>query len=215
MDLFYCIAISLVGLFLLIINCGLYLYTYSGKDRLYKSFTLYLIVLAFYETVCTVVGILKPGQNVYLVHYNFNFQFLLLSLFFYQILQGDFFKKMIIFNLLAVWLLLAIQYYHDPGLYWRFNIPEIVGISLLLICYALIHIYQNLGETKQYFYVSIGVVLFYLCGSIIFMSGNLDLVIWQKPYLDIWVFNSLFFIAFQILTFKEWRYVNRPKLAHD
>lgn len=200
-----CIAISLIGLFFLFINSLLYLKTIKGKDKAYKAFTSYLVVLFIYETICTVVGILKPNENIFLSHYNFNFQFLLLSLFFYLLIKNRIIKRVILLNLVIVWSLLAIQYYHQPQLYWQFNIPEIVTISLVLIGYSLIYLYQTLGEEKRFYYVSIGIILFYLCGSIIFMSGNLELVFCYQPYIDIWVLNSLFFITFQWLTFKEWK----------
>ena len=206
-----CISISILGLLFLILNSFLYLKSIKGKDKLYKSFTSYLIVLSFYETVCTVVGILKPNENVFLSHFNFNFQFLLLSVFFYLIFENKNLKKLVVTVLFLVWIFLAIQYSQQPELFWKFNIPEIVTISLILISYSLIHLYENLGEEKKYYYVSIGIILFYLCGSLIFMSGNLELVFCYKPYIDIWVLNSLFFITFQFLVFKEWKLLNKNK----
>jgi hypothetical protein len=44
-----------------------------------------------------------------------------------------------------------------------------------------------------------------LCSSIIFMSGNLELVFFYEPYIDIWVFNSILYIIYQLLVFKEWK----------
>ncbi|WP_320814319.1 hypothetical protein [Flavobacterium sp.] len=102
-------------------------------------------------------------------------------------------------------------YFDDPGLYWKFNLFEIVTISFVTLVYTLIHLYNNLGEEKNYFYFTIGVSMYMLSTSIIFLLGNVELVFMKEPYIDIWVFNSIFFIVYQFLIFKEWRYLNLLK----
>jgi hypothetical protein len=53
--------------------------------------------------------------------------------------------------------------------------------------------------------------MYMLSTSIIFLLGNVELVFIKDPYIDIWVFNSIFFIVYQFLIFKEWRYLNLRK----
>jgi hypothetical protein len=75
-------------------------------------------------------------------------------------------------------------------------------------------LYNSLGAERRYFYFAIGLIMYLLCTSIIYMSGQYELVFVRKPYIDIWVFNSIFFIVYQILLFKEWRMLNRNKTTH-
>jgi hypothetical protein len=198
-------SISLVGLLLLIMNSILFLSRLSGKGKLYLTLTIYLIALSVVETFCNIMGFLNPNSNLFLSHFYFNFQFLFLSFFYYKLFKTKILKKLVGVTFIVVWIVLAVQYYLNPALFWQFNLPEILSISFILIIYSLIHLYNNLGEKKRYFYFAIGLIMYLLCSSIIFMSGNLELVFWQDPYIDIWIFNSLLYIVYQLLIFKEWK----------
>lgn len=203
--LYFVFSISLIGLLLLIVNGFLFTKESKGKNKQYLVLTIYLITLSVIETICNYIGFFKPGNNLFLSHFYFNFQFIFLSFFFYQLFKSDLLKKVVIVLFISVFTFLGIQYYLKPQLFWGFNIPEILSISFILIAYALIHLYNTLGEAKSYYYFCIGLIMYLLCSSIIFMSGKFELVFSQDPYIDIWIFNSLFYIVYQILIFKEWK----------
>lgn len=198
-------SISVFGLILLIVNSFLFVKKLAGKDQLYRILTIYLVTLSVVETFCNVIGILKPNSNLFISHFYFNFQFLFLSFFFYKLFNSPILKKLVVITLVVIWGILAVQYYQTPTLFWQFNLFEILSISFILIGYALIHLYNSLGEEKKYFNFSIGLIMYLLCSSIIFMSGNLELVFFYEPYIDIWIFNSLLYIVFQIFILKEWK----------
>jgi hypothetical protein len=203
--MYFVFSISLVGLFFLIINSILFTKKLNGKDNLYRTLTVYLITLSVVEVFCNALGILKPNANLFISHFYFNFQFLFLSFFFYKLFKTQILKKVIIINFIVFWVILVIQYYLHPALFWQFNLFEILVISFILISYSLIHLYNSLGEEKKYFYFTIGLIMYLLCSSIIFMSGNLELVFYHDPYIDIWIFNSIFYIVYQWFIFKEWK----------
>jgi hypothetical protein len=198
-------SISLVGLILLVINSILFVTKLSGKGKLYIILTIYLVSLSVEEIFCNIMGVLKPGSNLFLTHFLFNFHFIFLSFFYFKLFKSPVLKKMVWVTFIVVWIVLAVHYCLNPALFWQFNLPEILSISFILIIYSLIHLYNNLGEEKRYFYFAIGLIMYLLCSSIIFMSGNLELVFWLDPYIDIWIFNSLLFIVYQLLIFKEWK----------
>lgn len=198
-------SISVFGLILLIVNSFLFVKKLAGKDQLYRILTIYLVTLSVVETFCNVIGILKPNSNLFISHFYFNFQFLFLSFFFYKLFNSPILKKLVVITLVVIWGILAVQYYQTPTLFWQFNLFEILSISFILIGYALIHLYNSLGEEKKYFNFSIGLIMYLLCSSIIFMSGNLELVFYYEPYIDIWIFNSILYIVYQILILKEWK----------
>ena len=104
------------------------------------------------------------------------------------------------------------MYLYDLESFWQFNLFEIAATSLLLLVYAFIHFYKTLGESKKLFYLNIGMVLYVLCSSLIFLFGNYNLVFIEDPYIDIWIFNTLFYIIYQVLIFIEWSYINKNGL---
>jgi hypothetical protein len=203
-NLYLVFSVSLIGLLLLILNAILFTKESKGKNKQFLVLTIYLVTLSVIETICNYIGFFKPGNNLFLSHFYFNFQFIFLSFFFYQLFKSTVLKKIIVLTFISVYTFLAVQYCLKPEIFWGFNLPEILAISFILISYSLIHLYNTLGEAKSYYYFCIGLIMYLLCSSIIFMSGKFELVFSQDPYIDIWIFNSLFYIVFQILIFKEW-----------
>ncbi|MBK0370370.1 hypothetical protein [Flavobacterium agrisoli] len=106
--------------------------------------------------------------------------------------------------------LLVIQYANDPELYWRFNLVEVGLTSIPLILYALIFLIQNLQKsTHTYFYFCNGLIVYLTSSACIFLTGNSDSVLFTEPFvLDFWFFNSLFYILYQFLIYKEWKFLN-------
>jgi hypothetical protein len=213
-DLLLVFCISLIGLFGLIVNAILYTIKLPGKDRNYRILTTYLVVLSVEEIICNIMGITKPNSNLFLNHFHFNIQLVFLSMLFYRLFTNAALKKVVMVMPVVIMLGLSIKYISTPSSFWQFYVPEITIISLLLIFYSLIHLYNSLGAERRYFYFAIGLIMYLLCTSIIYMSGQYELVFVRKPYIDIWVFNSIFFIVYQILLFKEWRMLNRNKTTH-
>ena len=204
--------ISIVGLVFLLINSIFFIKKNKGKDKVYKCLTFYLSSLFVIELVCHIIGISKPNSNFFLSHYYFIIQFIVLSLFFYQLLNDKIMKQFIVFNLFAVASVLFFQYYNNPELYWQFNVLEIALTSIILIFYCIVHFYKHLKTTYEYFFFCFGLTFYLTSSMLIFLSGNTTLVFFEDPfYMDIWVFNSLFYILYQYLVFKEWRFLTKGK----
>lgn len=203
--------VSLVGLFFLLINSISFYKTRKNKDIHYAILMVYLICLFVNELLCNIIGFYAPGSNFFLSHYYFIFQFIILSIFFRSLLPNPILKKAILFFLVAVLILLAIQYYKTPDLYWRFNLLEIGVTSVLLVTYALIYLIQNFKNVKSnYIYFSNGLIIYLVSSSTIFLSGNTESILFTEPFvLDFWFFNSLFYILYQFLIFKEWKTLNK------
>ena len=204
--------ISIAGLLFLLFNSILFIKTRKGKDKNYKCLTFYLAILFIVELACNIIGISKPNSNFFLSHYYFIIQFIVLSLFFHQIFDNKKLKVFIFFNLIVIGFILAYQYYNTPNLYWEFNLLEIGLTSSLLIFYSIIYFYRHLKSTFDYFYFCFGLTFYLTSSMLIFLSGNTTLVFFEKPfYFDIWLFNSLFYIFYQFMVFKEWRFLNKEK----
>lgn len=207
--------VSLVGLFFLLVNSIRFYTTRKGKDIRYRIIMVYLIFLFIEELLCNIIGFCYPGSNFFLSHYYFIFQFIALSIFFYNLFSSIALKRMILFFLVLVLVLLTVQYAVTPGLYWRFNLFEIGIISALLILYGLIFVVRNFKIAQpDYVYFCNGLIIYLASSLSIFLSGNTDSVIFTEPFvLDFWFFNSLFYILYQILIFKEWKALNHKAVA--
>lgn len=199
-------SISLIGLFLLFINSVLFLKFRKAKDIVYSYIMYYLIVQFLVELCCNIIGILYPNKNFFLSHYYFVIQFIVLSLFFYQVFKNKLLKRIVYINLGIVLFILCFQYYKTPSLYWEFNNFEIGVTSILLILYSIVYFFENLKESYKYHFFCYGLTFYLMSSCLIFLTGNTQLVFMNEPvYLDIWIFNSLFFILFQIFIYKEWK----------
>jgi len=213
---FFGFALSVFSLFLLLINAILF----SSKvktfnNQVYNYVAIYLIVLFIVELFCNIIGYLKPGANFFLSHFYFNAQFILLSAVFYRFFASKKLKRLVVVNYIILTLIIVGMYIFDSDSFWEFNLFEIAATSLALLVYAFIHFYNTLGEKKRYFYLTIGMVLYVLCSSLIFLFGNYELVFIEDPYIDIWIFNTIFYIVYQVLIFIEWRYINKHGVTNE
>lgn len=202
--------VSLVGLFFLFANAIRFYMTCKSRDILYRIITVYLVLLFCVELLCHIIGFLYPNSNFFLSHYYFNFQFIALNLFFYKSFSNKVLKQIMVIVFVSVLLFLGYQYYDRPLLYWEFNLVEVAITSIPLLFYAFYFIVSNLKTDKHnYFYFCNGLIIYVTSSAGIFLSGNSDSIILTEPFVvDFWFFNSLFYILYQFLIYKEWRALN-------
>lgn len=202
--------VSLFGLFFLLANAIRFYMTCKDRDVLYRIITTYLVLLFCVELLCNIIGFLYPNSNFFLSHYYFNFQFITLNLFFYKSFSNQKLKQVMIVVFVSVLLFLGHQYYNKPSLYWEFNLVEVAITSIPLLFYAFCFIVSNLKTDKHnYFYFCNGLIIYLTSSAGIFLSGNTESIIFTEPFvLDFWFFNSLFYILYQFLIYKEWKALN-------
>ena len=188
------------GYILLLINLICYLKVYSKKSFSFKLFTFYLAVTFIIQITTTTLR--KLGiNNVFLSHYYFISQFIILSIFFNNILKNKLQKRIIQFVFLTVLLTLTIYYFKYPSNYFRFNVLEIVITSFPLIIYSFFFFTQKVeGNNKKYIFIISGFFIFILCSTLLFTTGNITSSIKKI----IWHSNATLYIVFQVLIFVEW-----------
>lgn len=207
--------VSLIGLFFLLSNAIRFYITIKERDVLYRIITTYLILLFCVELFCHIIGFCYPGSNFFLSHYYFIFQFVVLSLFFYKSFSNKNLKRIVLVLLFLILLFLGFQYFKTPSLYWEFNLIEISITSVPLLLYAFYYIISNFKNVRHdYFYFCNGLIIYLISSAGVFLSGNIDSVIFTEPFvLDFWFFNSLFYILYQFLIYREWKYLNFRRTA--
>ena len=196
-------SLSHIGKGILLINIILFSVQHLSKKGVHSLFLVYLIFIFIIEVVSNVFYI-KKINNLFLSHYYFIGQFLLLGIFFHQILIEKYQKKIAFLLLVTVSLVLIVQYSLDPKKYYTFNLFEIFITSYSIIILALFHLYNLLANKKEYYYITLGLLLYLISSTTIFLSGNLYTIMNKQMHKEIWIFNVLMFILYQIFILIEW-----------
>lgn len=181
----------------------LYLRGFVVNNKAFKIFTIYLLSIGLIQLFARlVIKVWEFESNLFLSHFYYVIQFILLSLFYFQLLRS----KWIYYIGGIVLLVLSYQYIDDPQLYFRYNAIGMFLTHILLVGYALIYMYRSLDGKKAFTIVNIGVFIYLLSSSLIFASGNLVFEIdipesFTGLLVDI---NTFLFLVFQILIIIEW-----------
>lgn len=192
------------GYFLLLINFIVFAIGLSKKQKSYVIFTVYLFLIVCIQLITLVLR--KLGvNNLFLSHFYFIGQFLMLGLFYFNLIADKFQKKVIKITLVLALLSLVIQYSIRPDLFFEFNLYEIFITSFLLIIYATFHFYNMLNGKKVFYYINIGIILYLFGSTILFLVGNLSIMLSSKYYKVPSRINYILYIVFQLFILIEWR----------
>lgn len=180
-----------------------YLKSFASSGRAFRFFTGYLLFIGFMtfsQIYCT--RILELKSNIFLSHYYFMGQFIILSLFFKELLK----KKWVYGVLGIVFIALVIQYAVQPEIYSYYNKFGMFFTQMLLVFFAILYLYRSIGERSEFLLINIGIILYFTTTSLIFYTGNLVFSpgIDQDLVLLIFNINSILYLVFQILIFVEW-----------
>ena len=189
-----------IGYVLLFINTVLYFISYKSKNFTYKILFSYLVFTFIIQIYSEGIAI-KKGNNLFLSHYYFIGQFIIMSLFFYKTLINKTIKKIIFIIPIPVIILLFIQYFKDPELYYSFNLFEILMTTVPIIWYCLFFLVERISSLeKKFIYFIAGLFIYILCSTLIFSAGNIT----GDTLRILWRFNNSLYILFQVLIFVEW-----------
>lgn len=197
--------LAYIGYFFLLLNFILFLKSAAHKGKAYKLFVFYLGLILIVQILSELL-IRQRTNNLYLSHFYFIGQFVILSLFYFNLLKKvDLQRKVVKGGLVAVLLILGVQYFNDPSLFLKFNLFEIFITSFVIIIYAAFHFYNLLNEKKEFYYINIGVLMYLFGSTVLFLAGNfmtsLSPEINQLP----WIFNSFLYIVYQVFILVEWK----------
>ncbi|MGO4820919.1 MULTISPECIES: hypothetical protein [unclassified Flavobacterium] len=193
-----------IGEFLLLLNLILYLKGFSKQAKAYKIFAFYLILVGVIEVVS---GTLKQLQhnNLFLSHFYFIGQFILLSVFYHSLLKDPLQKKLVKYGFVAGLLVISVQYIFEPSIFFKFNLFEIFVTALLLIVFAIFRLYNMLNEKKEFFYINMGLLIYLFGSTVLFFVGNLTADLSPKWSYFTWTFNAFLVIVNHCFILIEWK----------
>jgi hypothetical protein len=175
----------------------------SKKAKTYKVFAFYLLIMAIIQIASFVTSKLKI-HNIFLTHFYFVIQFLILS-YFYFLLLIDLKQKLLIKIITPLVITsLIIYYYNYPLDFYIFNPFEIFITSLPLVIYTTFHLYNLLNQDKKFYYINLGLLIYLFGSTLVFLTGNLLLLIDGNYVFDIiWSFNEYIYVVYQLLILKD------------
>ncbi len=194
--------ILLMGSGFLLVNAILYVRAYNKSVSL-NIFTLYLCATLIIQLLFNYL-FLKGINNLFISHYYFVFQFILLSLFYRNLFKKAKHKRIVEIVFVSVIIILAIQYINNPQIYFKFNLLEIILTSLSIVTFSVIYFYNSLTEKMECMYINYGIFIYLLASTLIFCSGNFVTSTDASLSTLLWYINSLLFIVYQILIFTQW-----------
>ncbi len=199
------------GYLMLFINTILYFKSYRKFSVAFKILTCYLLLNCIIQFYGSYLASLKEN-NLFLMHYYINIQFVLLSIFFLNSFKNKILKKITFYNIFLILLILAFIIHNSENYYYTFNIPEIVLLNVPLIIYSFIYFIEKLDATsKKYIYFNAGFFVYLTCSTLLFSAGNIKSEIKNL----LWLFNQSLYIVFQLLIFIEWYKNFRKKEKTD
>ena len=193
-----------LGYLLLLLNIILFTIGFSNKGKAYRIFLSYLIIIFFIQIIAKVFNFFNYN-NLFLSHFYFVLQFILLSYFYLNLDLNEFQKKTIKMGFLLCLSALTVQYFLDRNFFTKFNLFEIFITSFLLIIYATFYLYNLLNERRDFYYVNLGVLIYLFGSTVIFLAGNLSILYELKLKFSIWVLNALLYVIYQLFIFMEWK----------
>lgn len=169
----------------------------------FKIFKSYLLVSFFILGYS--IYLWKSGKpNLYLSHFYFGTQFVLLS-FFYRVLFVNRLQKILV-NIIMVLVLgtLIVKYIIEPNLFYKFNTFEIFACSFPLVVYSIIHLYNSLTRKGVFMFINAGILLYLSISTLIFILGNFIASIDKTLAQNIWFFNKVLYIIYLLFFLVEW-----------
>ncbi|MEO6174855.1 MAG: hypothetical protein ABIP27_06875 [Flavobacterium circumlabens] len=138
-------------------------------------------------------------------HFYFVGQLILLAIFYFLLVKDVVKKKIILIGTSAGLLVLAIQYLFDPGMFSKFNLFEITITSLLVVFFALLHLYDMLTDKKEYYFITVGIIIYLLASTILFLVGNLTIGLSENLKFLSWTLNAVLVLINQLFILYEWK----------
>lgn len=192
------------GYLILLINLIFYSYSFFRKEKANVFFITYLAFIFIIQISMEILYYLKMN-NLFLVNSFFIGQMLFLGLFYNSILKIKRQKQFVKISLVLALLVLIVQFINAPQEFLKFNLFEITLTSLLIVVFALLHFYNMLTENKKYYYVNMGIMLYLLSSTVLFIIGNLTSVLNNEVKYLSWQLNAFLNIVYYLFILFEWK----------
>lgn len=205
---------DIVANLFLYINFILFLLRFKKETKAYKIYTIYLGIIVAVQ-IALKAFIYFGYQNLILSHAYFCGQFIMLSLFYYEILKEKYQKQIVKWNLAITISIVVATFLLNPSSLFNYNPIEILFTSISLIVYSAFHFYNMLSNKKEFYYINCGVSIYMFGSTVVFLPRNLH-TIYDHSFSDILnMLNIVLYLVYLILIFIEWFKLNSKKVNEE
>lgn len=191
---------------LLSVNIIAFVYIYlksKGNYKTAKTISFYLIFMATNEIVSSILSF-KGINNLFLSHSFIIIHALILGyLFIKHFLNNNQIKMAKIYLIISL-SFLCFQYLTTPSLSNQFNIVEVFLMNYFLILCSFCYFYNTLGKTRQYNYLVLGILIYSILSTSIFLFANLAISLDVNLAKIIWSTHLVLLLTYQILLTFQW-----------
>ncbi len=195
-----------IPIILLIINFILFFSQFKKENKAYRIYTIYLGLIVSIELSSRIL-IANGYQNLMLSHLYFTGQFIMLSLFYLQLLKENYQKKIIRYNLILIPLLLLVNFLIFPSQLHEFSMVEILLTSVSIISYSTFHFYNMLSNKKEFYLINCGILIYLFGSTVTFLPRNLHVTYGKSLSIVLTILNILLYIVYLVFIFLEWRQI--------
>ena len=157
--------------------CLLYLIGFPKKGKTYRIFTFYIIGVLLIDIIASNLWKWFKIYNIFIHHFYVLFQFVMLSYFYSTLLQTK--KQLLTVYILLIFLpiFLLSRYLFNPQMFLEYSLLEMYLGTMPIIIYATMHLYNNLGKQKDFYYANLGILLYLFASTFIFLFYELFTVL--------------------------------------
>lgn len=200
-----------LGSILVIINAVLYVRS-SSLNNLSKTkniLAIYVLVTGIIQVTQFVLAKYKI-DNLFLSHFYFLSQFVILSIFYKQLLNHKQ-SKIISYVMFIIIIALGIHFLFNLDLLTKFNVFEAFITTLPIIIYAVLHMYNSLSKTYEFKYFNTGVLIYLTTSALIFIAGDyLNNIEKSELFFRPWFINKVLYVGYLLLILIEWKVTILP-----
>lgn len=169
------------------ILCILYLIGFFKYGKTYKIFTLYILGVLLIDFVASNLWKWFKIYNIFIYHFYDLFQFVILSYFYATLLKTkkQLFTVYILLIILPVFLLS--RYVFNPQMFFEYSLLETYLTTMPLIIYSSMHLFNNLGEKSEFYFINVGLLFYLFTSTFIFLLYKLITVFKFDEFNDIMI----------------------------
>lgn len=195
-----------ISFILLILNFILFLSQFKKENKPYKIYAIYLGAMLLNEILIRVV-VIYGYQNLIFSHTYFSGQFILLSLFYLQLLKENYQKTIVKFNLIFIPSILVVNFLIFPEQLHEFCMIEILLTSLAIISYSTFYFYNMLSNKKEFYLINCGILIYLFGSTVTFLPRNLYISYGKSFFMLLSNLNIVLYIVYLVFIFLEWRQI--------
>ena len=167
--------------------CLLYLIGFFKNGKAYKISTIYIIGVLLMDFISSKLYSWFRIYNIFMNHFYDLFQFVILSYFYATLLKTkkQLFTVYILLIILPVFLLS--RYVFNPQMFFEYSLLETYLTTMPLIIYSSMHLYNNLGEKSEFYFINVGLLFYLFTSTFIFLLYKLITVFKFDEFNDIMI----------------------------